>query len=86
MRRNGFPAGAQRAYILAKTLARNPVIVVGAATPAIVRDCKMTNARTMQEGLQLATELAHARFPGEQLRLLDLPNALAMLPRLSITG
>lgn len=86
MRCNGFPAGAQRAYILAKTLSRNPVIVVGAATPAIVRDCKMANARTMQEGLQLATELARARFPGEQLRLLDLPNAMAMLPRLSITG
>ncbi|HMO58600.1 MAG TPA: lactate racemase domain-containing protein, partial [Roseiflexaceae bacterium] len=34
LRRSGFPAGAQRAYILAQVLVRHPVIIVGADDPA----------------------------------------------------
>jgi lactate racemase len=88
LRRDGFPPGAQRAYVLAQALVRHPVIVVGAQQPDIVRACHMYAAEDMSEGLALAERLARAHFglpAPEPLELLHAPHALLTLPRLEGT-
>ncbi|HWQ12448.1 MAG TPA: lactate racemase domain-containing protein [Roseiflexaceae bacterium] len=85
LRRTGFPAGAQRAYVLAQVLARHPVIVVGAEQPDVVRACHMHAAEDMAEGLALAERLARDAFGlpvPAPLELLAVPHALLTLPRL----
>ena len=85
LRRSGFPAGAQRAYILAKVLAEHPVIVAGAEHPDVVRACHMHAVAGMPEALRLAESLARARFAipsPDPLDLLVVPNALVTLPML----
>jgi nickel-dependent lactate racemase len=86
LRRDGFPAGAQRAYILAQVLMRHPIIVVGAAHPEVARACHMLAAGDMQAGVTLAENLARAQFnmaPDEPLNFLIVPDALLTLPRLA---
>ncbi|MEN9933855.1 MAG: hypothetical protein RLZZ387_434 [Chloroflexota bacterium] len=86
LRRTGFPAGAQRAYILAQVLVRHPVIVVGAEHPDVVRACHMVAAVDMPEALALAERLARETFGlpvPAPLDLLSVPHALLALPRLS---
>jgi nickel-dependent lactate racemase len=86
LRRDGFPAGAQRAYILAQVLTRHPVIVVGAQYPEVVRACHMLAADDMQSGLELAESLARAHFgiaAPVPLDVLAVPDALLTLPRLA---
>jgi nickel-dependent lactate racemase len=85
LRRTGFPAGAQRAYVLAQALADHPVIVVGAEHPDVVRACHMYAAEDMEEGLALAERLARDTFglpAPAPLDFLAVPNALLALPRL----
>lgn len=85
LRRTGFPAGAQRAYILAQTLSQQPVIVVGAAYPEIVRVCHMVAASDLGEGLTIAEDLARKQFglaAPTPLDLLVVPHALLTLPKL----
>ena len=85
LRRSGFPAGAQRAYILAQVLANHPVIVVGAQYPEVVRACHMAAAGDIQAGLDLAEALARQQFgiaAPQPLDLLIVPDALLTLPRL----
>lgn len=85
LRRTGFPAGAQRAYILAAVLARHPVIVAGAERPDIVRACHMYSVPDLDTALALAERLARERFgipAPAPLDLLEVPNALIMLPKL----
>jgi nickel-dependent lactate racemase len=84
MRRDGFPAGAQRAYILAQALARNPVIVVAPGHEALVRACHMEYAPDLASALGRAITIARERF-GDGVGDLDcllIQNALATLPRL----
>jgi len=75
LREKGYPPGGQRAYILAQVLAGCQVIVVGAEDLAIVRQCHMTPAATMEEALGLA----QARL-GRELEALIVPHALLTLP------
>lgn len=85
MRRDGFPAGAQRAWMLAQVLCRHPVIVVGAADPAVVTACHMHAAADLAAAWVLADRLARERFglaPQAPLAVLDVPHALLTLPRL----
>ncbi len=87
MRRTGFPAGAQRAYVLAQVLAQHPIIVVGALHPEVARACHMLTAGDLDEGLALAEQLARRRFgvpDGEPLDYLVVPHALLVLPRLAL--
>ncbi|MCS6940902.1 MAG: lactate racemase domain-containing protein [Roseiflexus sp.] len=89
LRRTGFPAGAQRAYILAQVLVRHPIIVVGAQHPDIVRACHMHAVPDMAAGVALADRLARAAFnlaPDAPLEFLDVPHALLTLPRLIAAG
>ncbi len=86
LRRDGFPAGAQRAYILAQALADHPVIVAGAQHPGVVRACHMHAAADVPAGLALAEELARRHFgiaAPQQLDLLVVPDALLTLPHLA---
>jgi hypothetical protein len=87
LRRSGFPAGAQRAYILAKVLAEHPVIVAGAEHPDVVSGCHMHAVPGMPEALQLAERMARERFSipsPAPLDLLIVPNALVTLPMIAL--
>jgi nickel-dependent lactate racemase len=84
LRQTGFPAGAQRAYILAQVLTQHPVIVVGAEHPDVVQACHMHAAPDIESGLALAEELARQHFDlpaPEPLDFLMVPQALLTLPR-----
>jgi nickel-dependent lactate racemase len=86
LRRSGFPAGGQRAYILAQVLALHPVIVVGAEHPEIVRACHMYSAPDLESGLALAETMARQHFGLAAPRLLDflvVNHALLTLPKLA---
>jgi nickel-dependent lactate racemase len=75
LRRTGYPPGAQRAFVMAKVLEKARVVVVGAERPAVVRDCKMIPAATMDEALALA-----AHELGPDLDVLIVPHAMLTLP------
>jgi hypothetical protein len=75
LRRQGFGAGGQRAFMVARALARYRALVVGSEAPAVVTDCHMEAApdpRTAVERLLVAV--------GENARVLIVPHALAVLP------
>jgi len=74
-RRNGYPPGQQRAFVVAKVLEQTNVIIVGSECPEIVAACKMTPAGTMDEALRTA-----ARALGTSLDVLVVPHALLTLP------
>lgn len=75
LRRTGYPPGAQRAFVLAKVLEHNEVIIVGSEDPTIVREAKMTPAADMNEALRIA-----ASKLGPNLNVLVVPHALLTLP------
>ncbi len=86
MRREGFPAGAQRAYILAQVLLQHPIIVVGADHPQVVSACHMLNAPNLDEALRMGEALARRQFhlsDDDWLDYLIVPHALLTLPRLA---
>jgi nickel-dependent lactate racemase len=74
-RKHGYPPGQQRAFVLAKVLERNDVIIVGAEDPDLIRSAKLLAAPTMEAAFDLvAARLGHA------LDLLVVPHALLTLP------
>lgn len=76
LRRTGYPPGAQRAFFMAKVLEKNPVIVVGAESPDVVRDLHMIPAADMDQAFRFATDkLGHTN-----LDALIVPHALFTLP------
>ena len=74
-RAHGYPAGQQRAFVMAKVLEQARVIVVGSEYPDVVALCKMTPVATMAEALRLV-----ARELGQDLDVLVVPHALLTLP------
>ncbi|MCS7060292.1 MAG: lactate racemase domain-containing protein [Anaerolineae bacterium] len=85
MRREGFPAGAQRAYVLAQVLMQHPIIVVGAERPDVVTACHMLNAPNLDAALVVAQDIARRQFHlsvKDWLNYLIVPHALLTLPRL----
>jgi nickel-dependent lactate racemase len=74
-RRNGYPPGQQRAFVMAKVLEKTHVIIVGSERPDIVAACKMIPAATMDEALQIAT-----RKTGTSCDVLIVPHAMLTLP------
>jgi nickel-dependent lactate racemase len=74
-RRNGYPPGQQRAFVMAKVLEKTRVVIVGSECPELVAACKMIPADTMEEALELAGyEL------GPSCSVLVVPHALLTLP------
>lgn len=74
-RRNGYPPGQQRAFVMAKVLEGAKVVIVGSECPDLVAACKMLPAATMDEALALAT-----RDVGTACQVLIVPHALLTLP------
>jgi nickel-dependent lactate racemase len=74
-RRNGYPPGQQRAFVMAKVLEQAQVIIVGSECPELVAACKMIPAATMEEALDMATKAL-----GEECRALIVPHAMLTLP------
>lgn len=75
LRRTGYPPGAQRAFVMAKVLEQNDVIVVGSEDEKIVTDAKMIPAADMKEAFRIAVEKL-----GSKLDVLIVPHALLTLP------
>ncbi len=74
-RRNGYPPGQQRAFVMAKVLEQARVIIVASECPDIVAACKMIPAATMDEALHIA-----AADLGASCDVLIVPRALLTLP------
>lgn len=74
-RRNGYPPGQQRAFVMAKVLEQSSVVIVGSQCPELVAACKMIPAATMEEALQLA-----ASKLGAACDVLIVPHAMLTLP------
>jgi nickel-dependent lactate racemase len=74
-RREGYAAGAQRAFLMAKVLADTGVIIVGSEHPDLVAACKMIPADTMETALALV-----AQQLGTDLEVLLVPHAFHCLP------
>ena len=77
-RRNGYPPGQQRAFVMAKVLEQAHVVIVGAEHPELVAACKMIPAATVEEALDLA-----GRELGSSLDILVVPHAMLTLPVIS---
>ncbi len=74
-RQNGYPPGQQRAFVMAKVLEQNDVIIVGAQDPELIRSAKFLAAPTMDAAFRLVAD----RLGGD-LDLLVVPHALLTLP------
>ena len=74
-RRNGYPPGQQRAFVMAKVLEQVQVIIVGSECPDLVAACKMIPAATMEEAFHIA-----AKGLGDRNQVLIVPHALLTLP------
>jgi hypothetical protein len=74
-RRNGYPPGQQRAFVMAKVLEKSNVVIVGSECPDLVEDCKMIPTATMEEALGLA-----ASKMGAACDVLIVPHAMQTLP------
>jgi nickel-dependent lactate racemase len=76
VRREGYQAGAQRAFIMAKVMEVNPVVIVGAEHPEVVKDTKLVPAKTMTEALEFSVN----HIGRLDLDVLIIPHALLTLP------
>ena len=74
-RRNGYPPGQQRAFVMAKVLEQTSVVIVGSECPDLVGACKMIPAETIEEAVDLA-----GRALGCACDTLIVPHALLTLP------
>lgn len=74
-RKHGYPPGQQRAFVMAKVLEQNEVIVVGAEDPDLIRSAKFLAAPTMEAAFALVSDKL-----GHDLEALIVPHALLTLP------
>lgn len=70
-----YPAGQQRAFVMAMVLEYARVIIVGSECPDVVAACKMVPVATMEQALDLASSEL-----GKDLDVLIVPHALVTLP------
>ena len=74
-RRNGYPPGQQRAFVMAQVLKQARVVIVGSECPDLIAACKMIPAATMEEALALASQEL-----GPSCQVLIVPHAMLTLP------
>jgi nickel-dependent lactate racemase len=74
-RKNGYPPGQQRAFVMAKVLEKNDVIMVGVEDPDLIRSAKFLAAPTMEAAFAMVRDKL-----GENLDALVVPHALLTLP------
>ena len=72
----GYPPGAQRAFVMAKVLEVNSVIIVGSDTPDLVEALHMIPARDMDQALELAGNM----IDKSSIDVLIVPHSLLTLP------
>ena len=77
-RREGLPAGAQRAFIMAKVMSEVKVVIAGAEDPETIRKTKFEYAATVETALEEAQKNL-----GHPIDVLVVPHALLTLPYLS---
>jgi lactate racemase len=85
-RRNGYPPGQQRAFVMAKVMEQNQVIVVGAQDPDLIRSAKFLAAPTMQSAFDLVRDTLGLGPLGQGLEALIVPHALLTLPIVQAPG
>lgn len=76
LRDTGYPPGAQRAFVMAKVMEKNPVIIVGSKTPEVVSQVHMIPAADMEEAFDTAAE----KLGRNDLEVLIVSNGLQTLP------
>ena len=74
-RKNGYPPGQQRAFVMAKVLEESNVVIVGSECPDLVTACKMIPSATMEEAIELASTKL-----GSDCDVLIVPHAMLTLP------
>ena len=74
-RQHGYPPGQQRAFVMAKVLEQNDVIIVGAEDPDLIRSAKFLSEPTMDDAFRAASQRL-----GKDLDVLIVPHALLTLP------
>jgi nickel-dependent lactate racemase len=74
-RQEGYPAGGQRAFVVAKVLQECEVVVVGSEDPGIVEEAKMRPFADMSEALKYVE-----RKHGRDADVLVVPHALHAVP------
>ena len=75
LRRTGYPPGAQRAFVMAKVLEKNHVIIVGTVTPEVVRQLHMIPAADMDQAFRIAV----SKIGRDDLEVLIVQRALLTL-------
>lgn len=79
LQKENYAPGAQRAYMLGKTLMKHKVIVVGATCPDQVRELGMISTSDIPEALSEGMK----RIKTKPAQVLIVPHALQTLPRLT---
>ena len=79
-RRNGYPPGQQRAFVMAKVLEENDVVFVGSADPALIESAKFLAAPTMEAAFEMVVDRLGEGGRREGLDVLVVPHALLTLP------
>jgi nickel-dependent lactate racemase len=74
-RQEGYPAGGQRAFVVAKVLQECEVVIVGSEDPGIVEEAKMRPVAGMAEALEYVE-----RKHGRDADVLVVPHALHTVP------
>jgi nickel-dependent lactate racemase len=74
-RQHGYPPGQQRAFVMAKVLEQNDVIIVGAKDPDLICSAKFLSEPTIEAALAGVREKL-----GDNLDVLIVPHALLTLP------
>lgn len=74
--KKGYPPGAQRAFVMAKVLEKNTVIIVGSETPKLVEALHMIPAKDMDQALAMAGNIVGKR----DIDVLIVPYSLLSLP------
>jgi nickel-dependent lactate racemase len=75
LRREGYPPGVQRTYMVARAMSDVEFVVAGSLYPDVVRECKMQPVDTVEEGLAYAQQRL-----GLELDAVIVPHALLTLP------
>ena len=74
-RQHGYPPGQQRAFVMAKVLEENEVMIVGAQDPNLILSAQFLAEPTMEAALARVSEKL-----GDNLDVLIVPHALLTLP------
>jgi nickel-dependent lactate racemase len=73
--KHGYPAGGQRAFVMAKVLEQCDVVIVGSEHPEVVQEMKMIPAEDMTDALRFVE-----RKHGREADMLIVSHALHTLP------